>query len=44
MKHKIIHLSPDECLQLKRGESIRVQFKDYILVLSGTKREKIKKL
>jgi len=44
MNTRVINLSPDECTQLKRGEQIRIQFKDTMLILAGTKREREKKL
>jgi hypothetical protein len=40
MNTRVINLSPDEIMQLKRGENIRIQFKDTMLILAGTKREK----
>ena len=39
MKQRVINLSHYEVLQLKRGENIRIQFKDTILVLAGEKKE-----
>jgi hypothetical protein len=42
MKQIEIKLSKDECLQLRRGESIRVQFGDAILTITGEKSERIK--
>ena len=39
MKQRVINLSHYECLQLKRGEQIRIQFKDTILILAGEKKE-----
>ncbi len=43
MKQRVINLTHYECLQLKRGENIRIQFKDTMLVLSGEKKEKKQK-
>lgn len=40
MKERVIHLSHYECLQLKRGENIRIQFGDAILILAGEKKQK----
>lgn len=42
MKQIEIKLSKDECLQLRRGESIRVQFGDAILTITGEKAERKK--
>jgi hypothetical protein len=40
MKQRVINLSHYEVLQLKRGEQIRIQFKDTILILAGEKKQK----
>ena len=40
MKQRVINLSHYEVLQLKRGEQIRIQFKDTILILAGEKKER----
>ena len=36
---RVINLSHYEVLQLKRGEQIRIQFQDTILILAGEKKK-----
>lgn len=40
MKQMEVKLTKDECLQLRRGESIRIQFGDAILTIKGEKAER----
>lgn len=40
MKQRVFHLNHNQCLQLKRGDQVRIQFKDYIFILVGEKKPK----
>lgn len=43
MKEIVVDVSRYQALQLRRGESIKIQFGDVIFILKGTKKDNDKK-